>query len=112
MAVAEDQPPCLKQRRAQARIDAAAAGVQQGGHVAAAGALAEADGDAVTGQCRQGFGRDGRPALLPGGKCSREGGLDQGVVLQIGALRILVDQAMRGPGMGIRRAAFGAIHKS
>ena len=86
--------------------------MQQGGHVAAAGALAETDGYAVAGEGREGFSCDGRPVLLPGGKGSREGGLDQGVVLQLGARRVLEGQVIRGPGIGNRKAAFGAIHKT
>ena len=41
--MAEDELSCFQQRRAQTRIDATAALVQEGGHVAATGALAEAD---------------------------------------------------------------------
>ena len=107
----KDELSCLQQRRAQARIDATAFAVQQGGHVPAAGALAIADGDAVAGQGSQGFSVDRRPALLPRGKGCRERSLDQGVMLQIGAMGVSDLQAIRRPGIGIRCAAFGAIHK-
>jgi len=79
--MAEDELSCHPQRRTQARIDAPAARVQEGRHVAATGALAEADGDAMVGQGSQGFGIDHWPALLPRGKGCRKRGLDQGVVL-------------------------------
>lgn len=84
--MAEYELSCFQQRRAQPRIDATAARVQEGGHVAATGALAEADGDAVAGQGGQGFGIDHWPALLLRGKGCRERSLDQGVMLQIGAM--------------------------
>jgi hypothetical protein len=109
--MAEDELSCFQQRRAQPRIDATAARVQEGGHVAATGALAEADGDAVAGQGGQGFGIDHWPVLLPGSQSCGKGSLDQGVVLQIGAMGDSDLQAIRRPGIGIRGAAFGAIHK-